>query len=304
MKRTLLAAPILLLAATAHAEDKTPVEKAMTELAYGAYYNPGFAKPDARTMQDMKDVKAPKECFDAVAGVADDLKIYTSQAFYWKTAQKDDTGTYILGADAKAFCKTYEKAYVRMAAEGAITSTWLTKSTVARPVEGMYEGEANQVGVAGAECAKAVDAALAYGFATTESIESKYYEMPAVALGDAKAKVCQPAIDWSTKRVAEIKGAGQAKQDAIIAVYKKVGIKGKRLDLFVSYGMPADAGFYAAGCESFVETAEGLKKAKKLFVWLEGQGGYTIRKFVFSGDNYTVTEHAYDTQAQAYRGCH
>ncbi|HTJ41597.1 MAG TPA: hypothetical protein VL463_05850 [Kofleriaceae bacterium] len=306
MKRTLLAAPILLLVSThaARAEDKTPLEKAMTELAYHAYYNPGFAKSDARTKQDMKDIKPPKQCFDAVAGAADDVKIYTSQAFYWKTAQKDDTGSYITGADAKQFCKDYEKAYVRMSAESAITNTYLSKDTVARPVEGMYESEASQVGVLGDTCAKAVDAALAYGFPATEQIESKFYDMPAIALGDAKAKICQPAIDWAKQRVDAINAGAKAKQDAIIAVYKKVGIKGKRLDLFVSYGMPADAGFYAAGCEHFVETAEGLKKAKKLFVWLEGNDGYTIRKFTFSGDNYTVTEHSYDTQAGAYSGCH
>lgn len=304
MKRTLLAATILLSSAVAHAEDKTPLEKTITKLVYQAYSNPGFGKPDAHTLRDMTDVVAPKECSDATAAIADDLKIYSSMAFHWKTAQKDDGGRYILGSDAKAFCKEYEKAYLHMAVEGAITSAWLTKDTVARPVEGMYEGEASQVGVVGAACAAQVDAALAYGFAPTETIESKFYDMPAVALGEAKAKVCQPAIDWSTARVAAIKGAGQAKQDAIVAVYKKVGIKGKRLDLFVSYGMPADAGFYAPGCESFVETAEGLKKAKKLFIWLEGDSGYTIRKFVFSGDNYTVTEHSYDTQAQAYRGCH
>lgn len=304
MKRTLLAVPILLVAAVAHAEDKTPLEKAMSRLVFQAYSNPGFAAKDVHTMTDMKDVAPPKECFDVVAGVGDDTKVYTSMASNWKTAQKDDGGRYIMGSDAKAFCKDYEKAYIHMAVEGAITSAWLTKSTIARPVEGMYEGEASQVGVLGAACVKRVDEAVAYGFPATEPVESKFYDMPAVALGDAKAKICQPAIDWSKKRVDEIKGVGQAKQDAIVTVYKKAGINGKRLDLYVSYGMPDDTGFFAPGCESYVTSLAVLKKAKKLFVWLEGNDGYTIRTFTFHGDNYTVTEHSYDTQAQAYRGCH
>ncbi len=39
------------------------------------------------------------------------------------------------------------------------------------------------------------------------------------------------------------------------------------------------------------------------FVWLEGPQGYTIRKFTFKGDNYTVSERTYSTQEGAYRGC-
>ena len=83
----------------------------------------------------------------------------------------------------------------------------------------------------------------------------------------------------------------------------KAGIKGKRLELYVSYGMPDNTGFYAPGCGATVESLGALKKAKKLFVWLEGADGYTIRKFSFKGDNYTVSERTYSTQEGAYAGC-
>ena len=46
-----------------------------------------------------------------------------------------------------------------------------------------------------------------------------------------------------------------------------------------------------------------IGKAKKLFVWLEGDAGYTVRKFTFKGNNYTVSERTYTTQEGAYAGC-
>lgn len=304
MKRMLLAAVALTSATAARADDRTPLEQTLDKITYQAYSNPGFATKDAHTLGDMKGIVTPKECYDAVAGTADDAKVHTSSTSAFADLKKDDTGTYATGAAVKAFCKTYERAYVHMAAESAITAAWLARDAIKRPVEGMYESEAQTVGRYGAECAKRVDEALALGFAASEPIESKFQHMPPVALGDAKATICQPAIDWASQRTGDIQGAAKAKQDAIVAVYKKAGIKGKRLELFVSYGLPEDTGFFAAGCESYVTSVKALKSAKKLFVWLEGDQGYTIRTFTFHGDDYTVTEHTYDTQAQAYRGCH
>ncbi len=160
-----------------------------------------------------------------------------------------------------------------------------TLGQMKRAVEGQYEAEATHVGITGAECAKRVDAALAFGIAASDKIESSRYGLPAIELGAAKAKYCQPAIDFAGQRVGDIKALAKAKQDAIIAVYKKAGIKGKRLELFVSYGMPDNTGFLAAGCGTWVDTIGALKKAKKLFVWLEGSSGYTVRKFTIRGDS-------------------
>jgi hypothetical protein len=80
-------------------------------------------------------------------------------------------------------------------------------------------------------------------------------------------------------------------------------MKGKRLELFVYYGMPEGAGWYGPGCGYSIDNVAALKKAKKLFHWLESAQGYTVRTYKFKGDNYTVSERTYDTQEAAYRGC-
>jgi hypothetical protein len=264
-----------------------------------------FGKEDwTSTPEELARTPTPAACFDVMKPVADDAHVYSSQAFRLPAHQKDADGTYILGADAKALCQVYATVRVHEAAETAIVQAFLARTTMQRPVDGMYAGEAKTVGDTGARCAAAIDEALAASLPATEPIASKRYQMPAIALGEARATYCQPAIDFGAARAGEIAAAAQAKHDAIAAVYKKAGIKGKRLELFVRYGLPADAGFYLAGCERAAETAAEMAKAKKLFIWLEGSAGYTIRTFAFHGDDYTDTEHSYDTQAQAYRGCH
>jgi hypothetical protein len=292
-------------AATASAEDKTPVEKVVYKLTY-LLDGQHVAKPNwTSTVSDMEGYEKPSYCYDTLkdAKLAPDTKIYSSQAFWYKTAQKDAVGTYILPADVEGLCKRYESFYVHEYVEAAVMEAWQQQQTMKRPVEGMYESEAKRVGIAGRLCAEWVDKALAYGFKPTDTVESSRYSMPTIELGKAKETYCQPAIDFEGKMVAAVKQLAADKHQAIVDVYKKAGIKGKRLELYVEYGMPENTGFYAAGCESTVESLGALKKAKKLFVWLEGPQGYTIRKFTFKGDNYTVTEHSYSTQEGAYRGC-
>jgi hypothetical protein len=292
-------------AATAFASDDTPLGKVISALAYrleGQHY----AKPEwTSTASEMESFEKPETCFSALkeSGLGANDKVFAEGAWRLKGAQKEGDRSYVLGKDAEAFCKRYESFYVHEYVEAAVMEAWQQKSMMAKPVEGMYESEAQRVGISGRLCAEWVDKALAYGFKPTDKVESSRYSMPTVELGKAKELYCQPAIDFDAKRVEEIKNLAAAKQQAIVDVYKKAGIKGKRLELYVSYGMPDNTGFYAAGCGSTVESLPALKKAKKLFVWLEGPSGYTIRKFTFKGDNYTVTERTYSTQEGAYRGC-
>lgn len=292
-------------AATASPYDQTVVEKMVTNVAY-TLDGQHIAKPDwTSTVDDMAKLKPPSYCYDTLrdAKLAADTRIYSSQGFWIKTHQKDDKGTYVLPADVEGLCKRYEDFYVHEYVEAAVMEAWQTESTQKRPVEGMYEAEAQRVGISGRLCAEWVDKALAHGFAATDKVESSRYGMPTVELGQAKATYCQPAIAFEGKMVEAVKKLAADKHQAIVDVYKKAGIKGKRLELYVSYGMPDNTGFYAAGCGTTVESLPALKKAKKLFVWLEGPQGYTIRKFTFKGDNYTVSERTYSTQEGAYRGC-
>lgn len=289
--------------ATATAADGTDLEKLTTKLTYLLNGQP-FAKPDwTSTMQDLAKLDPPSACFAAVKASGPGTKVYSSQAFWFPAAQKDDQGTYVTLAEVSELCARYERTYVVEYAEAALVEAFLEQAQMKRAVEGQHEGEAKRVGEIGAACAARVDAALAFGLAASTTVESSRYHLPAIELGAAKATYCQPAIDFAAQRVGQIKDLAQAKQDAIIAVYKQAGIKGRRLELYVSYGMPDNTGFYAAGCASSVTSLAALKKAKKLFVWLEGSDGYTVRKFTFSGDNYKVSEKTYGTQEGAYRGC-
>jgi hypothetical protein len=260
------------------------------------------------TVSSMESLDPPSKCYDAVAaakaaGLTDDTRIYGDQTFRWKTAKKDDKGMSISLAEVAALCKRYDDTYIHEYVEAALVDTFQQKYQMEHAVEGQYESEARRVGDSGATCAKWVDAALAHGLPASELIESTRYKMPAIELGKAKADLCQPAIDFGAKRQGAIKDLAKSKQDAIVAVYKKAGIKGKRLELFVSYGMPEDTGFLAAGCETWITSIGALKKAKKLFVWLEGDSGYTIRKFTIKGDSYKVSEKQFSSKEGAYAGC-
>lgn len=292
--------------AAASPYDQTPVEKMVTELTY-TLDGQHIAKPTwTSTVEQMKGMKPPSYCHDTLrdAKLAPDTRVYSSQGFWFKTAKKDDQEhQYILPADVEGLCKRYHDFYVHEFVEAAVVEAWQTQQTMKRPVEGFYESEAERVGISGRLCAEWVDKALAHGFTATDKVESSRYGLPAIELGKVKETYCQPAIDFAPKRLQEVKDLAAAKHQAIVDVYKKAGIKGKRLELYVSYGPPDNTGFYAAGCESTVESLPALKKAKKLFVWLEGPSGYTIRKFTFKGDNYTVSERTYSTQEGAYRGC-
>ena len=309
MTRTILTAALLASLATpafaGGSHQYTADEQVMMKVDRQMATSDGFGDP--RYTADRETAKkwvTPAQCLAAIKDVADDAHVYTGYGNA-PGAVKDANGDlYITGAQARTFCASYAKAYAHEMVETQITALFNDADMLKKPVDGMYESEAKSMGDMGKDCNAAVDAALAAGLPATEMIESKRYGVPAIALSDVKAKYCQPAIDWSQKQVGDIQAAAKAKQDAIAAVYKKAGIKGKRLDLFVSFGMPADAGFFVAGCEQYATTAAAMKKAKKLFVWLEGSDGYTIRTFTFHGDDYVETDHSYDTQAQAYRGCH
>ncbi|HUQ08488.1 MAG TPA: hypothetical protein VM261_38620 [Kofleriaceae bacterium] len=310
MKKTLVAfaaaaGTLVAGAATASAEDTTPLAKVITSLAYrldGQHY----AQPDwTSTVSDLESFEKPETCWKAFkdSGVGPNDKVFSDGAFRFKSVQKEGDKYFVLGKDVEAFCKRYEDFYVHEYVESAVMAAWQQQDMMKRPVEGAYEADAQRVGIAGRLCTEWVDKALAYGFKPTDKVESSRYRMPTVELGKAKELYCQPAVDFEAKRVAEIKALADAKHQAIVDVYKKAGIKGKRLELYVSYGMPDNTGFYAAGCGSTVESLPALKKAKKLFIWLEGAQGYTIRKFTFKGDNYTVSERTYTTQEGAYSGC-
>lgn len=260
----------------------------------------------------MEKVDAPSTCFDAVkaatdAGNKSNAKVYNSQPYWNTTAKKDDAGkTYITLADVEGLCKRYEKAYLQEWAEAAVMSAWFAqRDTFDNPIEGMYPSEAEAVIKTGEECTRRVEDAIAYGFDASHAVESPRYGMPAIKLGEAKKSYCQPAIDWGTKRLAEINAAAGPTPAEVEAKWKKVGMKGARLKLFVENELNG-GGFdwYAAGCQTVIKDPKKLAKAKKLFMWTAGaNGGTLVSKYVFKGNTYKETSREYFDEAKAYRGC-
>jgi len=285
--------------ASAHA-DVTSAEKELGKVL--SWLHSHVTKPDwTSTVDQMAEQDAPSACFDALKGLGKDAKLYADYAWKEADAKKDGDKTYLTPALADGVCKKYETTYHHEYAEAALVAAWQQQDMMKRPLEELYDGDIGRIGIAGDECTKRVDAALAAGIDAGETIESERYGMPALKLGDGKATYCQPAADFAVKIAADKKAAEKAKYDQTVALYKKAGIKGKRLELFVEYH-PME--WWLPGCSSSTTDPKKMKKAKKLFHWLTDSSGYiTVRTYAFKGDKYKVTEKTYDTEAKAYRGC-
>jgi hypothetical protein len=125
-----------------------------------------------------------------------------------------------------------------------------------------------------------------------------------MTLDDGRA-LCQELLDKRAKEAKEQAAADGAKRAAIEAKWKKVGMKGARLALFVENELDG-GGFdwYAAGCQTVISDPKKLAKAKKLFTWTAGaNGGTLVSKYVFKGNTYKETSREYFDEAKAYRGC-
>lgn len=249
--------------------------------------------------------KAPKECDAAIAkakkaGVkdSDELSIYAVD----EVVPTDKDGAHggekiITVADASKICVRYADVYVYqsnrvLVQQGYGTAEWMKDVTTdeASGIQGLSKHPQ--------ACLDAIDALAKLGRTDVELDDGSK-----PTLDEAKA-VCTQALADASKFESTVTGRETAEHDKIEAVYKAVGIKGKRLELFVYYGMPEGGSFLAAGCTKYVTTAKALKKAKKLFIWLTADDGViTVRKYTFKGDNYKTSEKQFLSEASAYRGC-
>lgn len=260
----------------------------------------------SKRWSSMEQRHEPSECTDAIAAakkksVADDAELefsYDIQKIVKTEKRGEYSGTYrIAFADASKICERYAEVYAYQKARidvqaGYDTAAWM------RDVK--PEEASNMAGLSKSPqaCLDAIDVLDKQGKATVELDGDK-----TPTLAEAR-ETCTAALADAQKFESTVVGREQAEHDAVEAVYKKVGIKGKRLELFVYYGMPEGGYFLAKGCKSYVTTAKGLKKAKKLFQWLEADDGtITVRTYSFKGDSYKVSEVQYLTQSSAYRGC-
>lgn len=169
---------------------------------------------------------------------------------------------------------------------------WYLIATGQQKVEGgAYQARADQ-------CTAAIDQAIADG--AKPDVKVLYKKKYDLTLDELRAK-CQAQTDQGGDYAAKVNAWAKEKYETVKAKYTAVGIKGKRLDLFI-YN---DGGeWYLPGCTKSTADPKALKKAKKLFAWLTAPNGtITIRKYVFKGDKYKLTEKQYDLDAKAYKGC-
>jgi hypothetical protein len=256
------------------------------------------------------EVPEPKDCFGAVeAGKKAGLKdtdLLTDPAFrgHPKAIMKEPdswTKTFHLAfGDAAGVCEQYEARYSLRPVEKMLKRAADDEDYRLDPNPQTWKGMGEDNGVYGMNdakaCVKAIDAAMAAGKG-----ETRLPLKPELSLAEIKAQICEPGIAYFAKVDKLLKGAKDAAVSATAEKYKKVGIKGDRLKLFVEYD---NIYWYKKGCESKTDDPAELKKAKALFQWLENADGtHTIRKFTFKGDKYKVSEKTYSTMARAYKGC-
>jgi hypothetical protein len=272
LKKILL--PVLAVAAlggAAHADD------ARRELQYSLFTFSSEAK-QLSWSHGTESHQDPQKCRDRVASA--------------KAAGVSDAET-LAGTTCDDYAVMY--AHQKLIADvqgGYDTAEWMRAVTVEEA--GVQEGMADRPNA----CLAALDA---MGKAGGDVI---YLRDDAPVTVDAARAVCTQAVTDAKKFQGAVTDRLTAEHDKIEAVYKAVGIKGQRLELFTYYGMPETGSFRAAGCDRYVDTAKALKKAKKLFIWLEvDDGTIIVRKYTFKGDKYSTSERTFARPDRAHAWC-
>jgi hypothetical protein len=320
LKNTLLCAAALASIPTlAHADNWTQRDQAGTGLGWYARYigdmqDRGLRASSESTAHDAADCRAVIEQYKADIGASE--KIQSDEFKVLPGAEEVPDSGYptkyaILWKNAPSICKTYA------ATRDAIVA--------AQPLEEVYENVVNQgvreenlesfdwymiatdkdgtylpTGTAGDTCSKAVDSAIEAGLSKDFQIK---FEDGTSMTTEALGWYCKKAQDASNAFHDKAVAWAKAKYDEAAAVYKKVGIKGKRLELFM-YERATEGSFLAKGCTDWVTSPKALAKAKKLFMWSEAANGViTVTTYKFKGNDYTVSDKEYDFHETAYKGC-
>jgi hypothetical protein len=215
-------------------------------------------------------------------------------------AKKDDKGVYVLVKDAPRICQQY--ASLKRALPGAqalLTYARGLDMLEMLPPEHVGDGGAGALATA-EQCAPALDEAIKKGAATDAALTIST-NLPPMTLEEARTKICGAYVDKAKSFTGAVEASRKAAYEKIAAPYIKLGVKGDRLELFVSY---ESAPFYDKGCKAEILDIKKLVKAKVLFHWLDASDGtITIRKYTIKGNSYKISEKTYDRQAQAYKGC-
>ena len=214
---------------------------------------------------------------------------------------KEDNHFFVLVKNAPRVCSQYGRLLravpAAIAMNGYGRQIWTLAQMTPEQVGDDYA--AGHVGDA-AKCLPELEQAIKDG-APDDVALMIHSDHPAMTLKEARTKICDAYVA-KAKAFADASGATKkAARDAAAAPYIALGVKGERLELFISY---ADLGFYAKGCKTELTEPKEIARAKALFHWLDGgDGTITIRKYTIKGNGYTISEKTYDRQSLAYKGC-
>jgi hypothetical protein len=301
MRKSILALAAVLAPGVVHADD------AGVKTAAGKLVNFAIAVEDGKTkgaeVANHGHLRpASSECDAALkeaekAGAGDDTRLY---AYGWPNTMASYEYDSMKGASvtlkaARKACKEYAVWQPLVKAAGAVLVV----------TEHLANAKANGTGI-GAYIAKDGQTCLDL----IDGLDASSLDLD-VKIGDqtmnltAGRAICKAFVEEAAGQKEANDAAAAEKRAAIEAKWKKVGMKGKRLQLFVENELNG-GGFdwYAAGCQKVISDPKKLAKAKKLFMWTAGaNGGTLVSKYVFKGNKYTETAREFFSEAKAYRFC-
>jgi hypothetical protein len=243
----------------------------------------------------------PAKCTDAVAaaekaGATDATRLH---AYGWPAtlpsySHDSSSGASVTLEAARGVCADYAVWRPAVKAAGKVQAS----AKILANAEG-NDRLGKSVVQEGKTCVELIDALTA---------ESRKLE---VKIGDQTMNldegrtICQELVDRGAGAAKAKAEEAAAKRAEVEAKWKKVGMKGDRLALFVDNELNG-GGFdwYAAGCERVISDPRKLAKAKKLFMWTSGSnGGTLVSKYVFKGNKYTETAREFWDEEKAQRYC-
>jgi hypothetical protein len=236
------------------------------------------------------------------AGLADSTKLYSSAIKSLDEAEYDDKkqAFVTLGYAAK-MCTTW-RTHIPLAAAAAIQ----TESASSRysysmdPNVGSLGASMGDAFIAeGKKCLEVTDAALKAGAPPDHKVKIKDEVM---SITEGRAKVCEAYLVWANEMKVKIRAAHREDREKRAEPYKKLGVAGEKLELFIEY----DDVYWRGGANcQVISDVKAVAKAKVLFHWLENSDGtHTIRKYTFNGNKVgaPITKTFKDAGA-AQRGC-
>ena len=234
------------------------------------------------------------------AGLGDDAKIFSRSFVGWDETHYDgEHNAYLELGELGAICDEYAELLLMIPAAGAQEDTAKSLkiySTVAPGDLGADMGE--QMVKAGKDCMAATDKAIKAG---APADRKTLINDESLSLSEGREQICQAMIDFGGRLSGDIKDAHAKAYEEIAAKYKKVGVKGEKLDLFVEYD---NTYWLGKGCEKVMDVKKQAK-AKKLHQWWDNPDGtVTIRTYTFKGNKIKSVKNKVFTLAEnAYKAC-